>query len=344
MNRQLHTPDALLYLDSALVVQLCAGLDPVALVTDAFLAVRTGRAAVAPEAALRWTAPDGTAARSLVLPARLGASRGCKVINACLGNPARGLPRAQGLILLFDEQTAAPVCVLDAAHISATRTAAVSVAALDAVRGTGRLRGVAFLGCGRLALAHAELFAARCPVETVMLHDVDPERAKAFAARMTGVFPGATVTVTPGARAAVAQADVTVACTTTTVPYIALPWLRPGSTLVNVSLDDATEDVLTGCDHLFVDDWELVAGDDTRLLGRLARAGRVTGPHRPCPPGARAVDAELPELLSGQYPRPVRATDRVVVNPFGMGVHDIALATEVYRLACDRGVGSWLPR
>ncbi|WP_157367944.1 hypothetical protein [Alloactinosynnema sp. L-07] len=45
-----------------------------------------------------------------------------------------------------------------------------------------------------------------------------------------------------------------------------------------VSLDDATEELLLGCDHLFVDDWTLVSDDDTRLLGRLAGAGRVAGP------------------------------------------------------------------
>jgi ornithine cyclodeaminase len=113
---------------------------------------------------------------------------------------------------------------------------------------------------------------------------------------------------------------------------------------LNVSLDDATEELLLGCDHLFVDDWHLIAEDQTRLLGRLATAERVTGPAEPGRPGARRVDADLATLLSGGYERPIAPTDRVVVNPFGMGVHDIAIAARVYAAATHDGVGTRLPR
>src|SRR5690348_4697347 len=102
-------PDVMRYLDGAAVASLCARIDPLAVVSEAFLAVRAGRSGVTPEAALRWTAPDGTAARSLILPARHEDTYGCKIINACLGNVDRGLPRAAGLILLYDRETAAPV-------------------------------------------------------------------------------------------------------------------------------------------------------------------------------------------------------------------------------------------
>ncbi|MGH3759333.1 ornithine cyclodeaminase [Actinophytocola sp.] len=327
------------YLDGAQVAELCAKIDPLEVVTEAFLAVRDGRSAVAPEAALRWTAPDGTAARSLVLPAHHDGAYGCKIINACVGNPDRGLPRAGGLILLYDRETAAPVCIMEGARISALRTAAVSVAALRAVRPLVSVRRVAFLGCGRQARTHLELLRANGAVDSVLAYDQDPARAREFA----DSAPGVEVEVVTEPRAAVSDAPVTVAATTTTTSYVPLAWLPAGAVFLNVSLDDAAEDVLLGAEHLVIDDWHLVSEDRSRLLGRLIGAGRATAPgvHKL---GARQIDTDLATLLSGGYSRPFAAPDRTVINPFGMGVHDVALATRVYRTAEESGAGTLLPR
>jgi ornithine cyclodeaminase len=113
---------------------------------------------------------------------------------------------------------------------------------------------------------------------------------------------------------------------------------------LNVSLDDAEASLLLGTDHLFVDDWDLITSDQHRLLGALAREDRVTGPEREAKPGARHVDADLPTLVSGGYDRPIEAHHRVVVNPFGMGVHDIALAARVYAVARNQSAGLELER
>jgi len=336
--------EALLYLTAAQVNDLCQKIDPLDTVTRAFLAVRAGHAEVTPEAALQWTAPDGTAARSLILPARVTGTYGCKIINACIGNPARGLPRAHGLIVLFNPETAAPVCVLEAARISALRTAAVSIAAVRAVRELAAVRHVAFLGCGRQARTHLELLATRAGMAAVRAYDVHAGRATDFAEQARRLLPRAAITVADGPQAAVRGADLTIAATTTTTPYVALDWVGSGAVFVNVSLDDANEELLLGCDRLFVDDWSLVSEDKTRLLGQLARAGRVAGPGDPPPPDGRRVDADLATLLAGDCQEQVTEADRVVINPFGMGVHDVALAAEVYAAASADGVGSWLPR
>lgn len=336
-------PSSLRYLDGATVASLCARIDPLEVVTEAFLAVRAGRSGVAAEAALRWTAPDGTAARSLILPARHDGAYGCKIINACLGNVDRGLPRAAGLILLYDQETAAPVCIMEGAHISALRTAAVSIAALRAVRPLSTVERVAVLGCGRQARTHLDLLAANGAVASVIAYDRSPAQSEAFAEALRESLPEVKVEIVTDPEPAVRGAQVTFAATTTTTSYVPLAWLPAGSVFLNVSLDDAEEDVLLGAEHLFIDDWDLVSEDDTRLLGRLAQAGRVTAPGATAP-GARQVDADLATLLSGAYRRPIAPTDRTVINPFGMGVHDVAIATRVHATARDAGTGTLLPR
>ncbi|MFH8568049.1 ornithine cyclodeaminase [Streptomyces sp. NPDC017993] len=338
------TPPSITYLPSEDVARICADLPLVDIVQDTLLGFARKEAGLTPEAALRWTTPTGASARSLILPGWSGSSYGCKIINASLGNHRFGLPRAAGLIVLNDPETARPVCVMEGGRISALRTAGVSVAAVRAVRDTAGVTSVALLGCGRQAEVHLELLEAACPdLAEVLLHDQDGARAREFAAEWGAGRPDVAVTVVDRAREAVERARLTIAVTTTTEPYVELDWVPAGATFVNVSLDDATESLLLGCDRLFVDNWDLVAEDDHRLLGVLARAGRVTGPGETAPENGRAVDADLPTLLSGGPGRPVGAEERVVINPFGMGVHDIAVAAAVHAKALELGLGLSLP-
>ncbi|MEW1748993.1 ornithine cyclodeaminase [Streptomyces angustmyceticus] len=339
------TATPITYLDSADVARICADLPVVDIVHDTLLAFAREEAGLTPEAALRWTTASGDSARSLILPGWAAGSYGCKIINASLGNHRSGLPRAAGLIVLNDPETARPMCLMEGARISALRTAGVSVAAVRALRAPGGLTRAAFLGCGRQAEVHLELLAEVCPALTeVTLYDRDGERAEERAASWRGAHPEMTFRVAGHARDAVEGAQLTVAVTTTTEPYVELDWVPAGATFVNVSLDDAAESLLLGCDRLFVDNWDLVAADDHRLLGVLARAGRVTGPGGEAPEKGRAVDAELPALLADPTARPVGAQERVVINPFGMGVHDIAVAAAVHAAAVERGIGLALPR
>jgi ornithine cyclodeaminase/alanine dehydrogenase-like protein (mu-crystallin family) len=166
------------YLHSADVTRLCADLPVVDLVQETLLAVRRGEAGVTPEAALRWTTTAGDSARSLILPAWTGDSYGCKIINASLGNHRHGLPRAAGLIVLNDPETAQPVCVMEGGRISALRTAGVSMAALRAIRGREGIESVAFLGCGRQARVHHELLTQLFPtVGEVLLYDHEDRKS-----------------------------------------------------------------------------------------------------------------------------------------------------------------------
>ncbi|MEW2385556.1 ornithine cyclodeaminase [Micromonospora sp. NPDC047707] len=334
--------DPLLYLSEADVTKLCQSLDPLAIVEDTFRRVARGTAGVAAEAALRWTAPDGTAARSLVLPANSGNTHGCKIINSCLGNLDRGLPRAHGLIVLHDHATAAPICIMEGGVISALRTAAVSAIAVRALRDLSAIRTIAFLGCGRQASTHLNLLVGLCVnLRHILAFDLNVERANRFADNHRSQ---AGIHVAADAEAAVRDAELVVAVTTTTTPYAQLDWLQPGATFLNVSLDDATEPLLLGSDHLIVDDWNLVRNDHHRLLGRLAQAGKVVGPTEPATVNSRHIDADLATVVSGRYERPVHPHHRAVINPFGMGVHDIAIATEIRVAAVQSNTGSLLPR
>jgi ornithine cyclodeaminase/alanine dehydrogenase-like protein (mu-crystallin family) len=58
---------------------------------------------------------------------------GAKLISVFPGNLGAGAPSHQGVVVLFDPHSGAPVCVLEAGEITAIRTASASAVATDAL-------------------------------------------------------------------------------------------------------------------------------------------------------------------------------------------------------------------
>lgn len=331
--------NGLLYLDNPAVLSALAEVDELAVVRDALLRHAAGEVTLPKEAVLRWPAGPGEEARSLALPASLeGDPRraGLKVINANPANPRRGEPRASGLLLLFDPSSARIRCVMQAEHVSSHRTAAVSALALLAF--ASGATSMAVIGAGPLAEAHLRRCGSVLEALTdVRVFDREPERSAALTARGRELLrPQASIRAAGSAEEAVRGADVVIPVTTTSEPYIEHDWLAPEATVVNVSLDDCHAEVFERAALLVVDDWSLVEHDDQRLLGRLARAGRVSGPGRIGAPGGRPVDGELGSYLAREIVRPAGLC---VVNPFGMGITDVALGAAVHERAAALGLG-----
>lgn len=336
------------YLSRKDVEAACKDIDTVAVVRETIRAHGAGQVILPAEACLRWAAPSGASARSLSMPGYVGGMinrSGVKVINANTTNPDRGIPRASGVTLIFDSETARVVCIMDSTYISAMRTASVTVIAAQLL-GNRPLHRAAVLGAGELGAAHVDLLRDRLgDLETIDVFDSVHDRAVALCSTPTRSATARAVRLRSAASAyeAIKDAQLVVTTTTTTEPYIRHRWLRPGALVVNVSLDDVCAEAVLAADHLIVDDWELIRRDDRRLLGRLYRETKLVGPGEVPLSGARAVDASLGDVVCGRYNRR-RAPDHIViVNPFGMAIEDIAIAHHVYDVATRRCIGVELP-
>ena len=91
---------------------------------------------------------------------------GVKLLSLFPGNPAAGLSSHLGLVLLFEPKHGLPVALLDAAELTAIRTAAVSGLAtrLLAREDSGDL---AILGSGEQAHSHLKSMLATRPLRRV---------------------------------------------------------------------------------------------------------------------------------------------------------------------------------
>lgn len=99
----------MIYVGAEDVERICRELDPAAIVRDALILHERGESDLPPETSLRWTTAGGVSARSLNMRGALGGAfgrGGTKIINASLANGRRGVPRASGVALLFDTETA----------------------------------------------------------------------------------------------------------------------------------------------------------------------------------------------------------------------------------------------
>jgi ornithine cyclodeaminase len=158
---------------------------------------------------------------------------------------------------------------------------------------------------------------------------------------------GIAVEIVTQPEAAARQGQLVITTTTTTEGYIPFAWLQPGAILLHVSLDDVLPDVVLQAQCVVVDDWQLVKNDPRRLLGRMYRAGQISGPDdpvrkdgQPC----RRIDAQLGEIITGSKPGRQSQDDIILVNPFGLAIEDVALAASVYQKAQKLGIGQYLER
>jgi ornithine cyclodeaminase len=339
--------DPILYLSRAEVESVCRDIDATEVVREVFRCHGSGTTILPEEAYLPWRNSAEDSLRSLNMPGYLGApfdAAGTKIINGNPGNVARGFPRASGLTLLFDVETARIVCVMDAAHVSALRTASVTMLCAGLFRQYD-VESACIVGAGPIAGMHVRVLPAHLKrLRRLRIYDRDAAAARRLADGARTLCEGVEVEVSESAEHAVRDADLVVPCTTTTVGYIPYAWLKRGALVVHISLDDLMADAVREADLVFVDDWPLVKADPRRLLGRMYRSGELAGPDEDAKPGARKLDGSIGDVVTGRHPGRANRDQIVIANPFGLSIEDVALASRVYALARERGIGTPLPR
>jgi ornithine cyclodeaminase/alanine dehydrogenase-like protein (mu-crystallin family) len=325
------SPDTICLLTRADVLACLADVDPVAVVEDALRLHARGQTVLPAEAYLPWENSRSAYCRSLAMPGALGTGPdgviGLKVINAAVSNPESGLARAGGFTALFDYETGRPRVLAEGALISALRTAAYTIASLRHL-GPAEFTTVAFIGCGNLGLVHADLLRRYFPeVRDLRLFDLRPQAARNLEQKWTA-DGNRKATVCTSVPEALAGAEVVITLTTVSEPYIESDWLDERAFIAHVSLDDIRAEVFAGAAAIYVDDVSLVEDNPRRILGALL--GDRAAP---------SITGTLGEVLCGAL-EAVRPTDgRVVSNPFGMSILDLALLQRVTQVAQANSAG-----
>jgi ornithine cyclodeaminase/alanine dehydrogenase-like protein (mu-crystallin family) len=278
---------------------------------EAFRCLGTGVADLPDRLLLAGTGADAVA---FCYAARLRPGTGavCKFGAVAAGNPLRGLPSVYALVLALHPVTGAPVATLDGAALTELRTAAASALAVDRLArdGAGTL---AVIGCGRQGRAHARALAHRRRYRRIVLSDHTPEHTAAAAAELADL----PVDIAPTLRAAVASADVVVACTTSRTPVWPPGWLRRGATVVSIGSFEPNR-----CEI----DPGVVAGADRVVVDHRAIALRQAGTVMAAVGAGLDPESivELGAVVAGDLPVRQGPDEIIFYNSVGLGVQDAA--------------------
>jgi ornithine cyclodeaminase/alanine dehydrogenase-like protein (mu-crystallin family) len=298
-------PD-LLYLTRAEVAALLPPLlEQVDLAERTYRAMAAGRVELPPKPGIHPRADSFLHA----MPAYLADDdvAALKWVSGYPANRARGLPYISGLIVVNDAGTGVPEAVLDAAEITAARTAAASGACVRRWAPTG-WRRAAILGYGEQGRRHDDVLRALNPDVEVATFD-----------------PRADVSTAEGPREAVKGAEVVVTAgpiVDAPEPPLTTDWLGERWLLQPIDFD-----FYVGPEPVTAAD--LFAVDDIPQFEYYRASGHFAG-------------WPVPEVSTGEAFE--RDGERVVACNLGVGSLDAAFAASVLRRAREEGAGTRLPR
>lgn len=232
-------------------------------------------------------------------------------------------PALRGVICLHSGHDGELLALMDSATVTAWRTGLAAALGTHLLAGPAPAEGpvLGVIGAGAQADLMVRGLGVLRPHRELLVHDLDPDRARAFAARHGG-------RPLTSASAVAAAADTVLLATWSRAPLLTLADTRPGRHVTSLGADEPGKQELSAdlleSALLVVDDRELTAA-----MGALAAAGLP----------ASAADATLSEVLRGDHPGRTSTTARSVYAPVGLPWQDLALAWIAFQRARQRGVG-----
>jgi ornithine cyclodeaminase len=259
-----------------------------------------------------------------IMPGALGAHApfGAKLISVFHENFSLGKPSHQGLVVLFDPESGASVCVVDAGEITAIRTAAASAVATDALARKDARR-LAILGYGEQAAAHARAIGKVRELRSIFIWGRAPERARALAEHLQTEL-SLPVAVVATVQEAVDGAEIVCTLTSAPEPILKGQWVRAGTHLNLVGSSHAgpaeVDNDLVVRSRFIADSREGVLNQGGEFL-RAKAAGLVGDDH---------IVAEIGQVLAGEIQGRRSPEEITVYKSLGHVVQDLASAWALY--------------
>jgi ornithine cyclodeaminase/alanine dehydrogenase-like protein (mu-crystallin family) len=279
----------------------------IAVMEDALAALARGEVHNPLRQAIR--APGARGLLGLMPAWRAGAAPYYALKEVCVfpENPSRGLDTHLGVVILHDGDTGAPLAFVNAAAVTAIRTAAVSAVATKLLAREDAAV-LAIIGKGAQGKSHQQAIPLVRPIRET---------------RMCG--RGESV------EDAVRGADIIVTATNAREPILKREWIAPGAHInaVGSSIVAARElDVETVVQSsLFVDRRESTINESGDYL---ATAGKAV------------IRAELGEILIGTASGRKSDDEITLFKSLGLAIEDLAAAAFLYDKARQTKRGTWV--
>lgn len=255
-----------------------------------------------------------------------------KALGAMPSNVEKGMPRATGLITLFDSATKSPICIMDAQVISAVRTGAVSLLAAKKFVNP-RTTEIGLIGAGvNMRTQLLGLKEALPNLRRVKVHSRG-ESKLSFAIEMSE-RTGLEIIPVDSSKEAVANMAMIVTClpNVTSPVVMAEHVLGHGVTVFNIGCYECEDILLSRMDRVVADVWEQGKHRGAQTHAIAVKHGVID----------ESIIEDLSPILNNK--RPGRLTDRenIFFCPTGLGFEDAVVAWRVYSNAKSKNLGTHL--
>lgn len=252
------------------------------------------------------------------------AVHGVKILSLYPDNPSRKLSSHQGVMVIFDSETGTPLACLDAAVLTAIRTAAASAVGTRALARRDATV-VTLFGAGEQAEWHLKAMRFVRHIREIRICARTRDKAEALARMHANEEYACGIVVDP--QEAVRGADIIVTTTSSKEPVLKGAWLEPGQhiTLVGASTADAREidEVGVARARYFVDSRKSASYQAGELLAAL-NAGLISHGH---------ILAEIGDVLGGLHPGRNSPDEITIFKSHGVPAQDLATGYAIYTRA-----------
>lgn len=257
-----------------------------------------------------------------------------KIVNVHPQNSKVGLRTVMALLVLVNPHTGAPLAIMDATHITDMRTGAASgIASKFLAKKEPKVLGI--IGAGNQARTQMlALITQFGKFDEVRLFDMYPEKAKSLAREFRRHYKDRVgkIKAVADAKAAVADSDIVVTCTSARSPIIHDEWVKPGTHINCIGADapgkqEVDPKVLKRA-YLVIDDWE-----------QASHSGEINVPLTKGELVKEDVDAEIGHVVAGLKRGRQDDQEITVFCSTGLAVQDCLTAKIAYDAATEQKVG-----
>ncbi len=235
------------------------------------------------------------------------------------------------LVPLYRAKTGELLALIEADYLGRMRTGAASgIATKYMAREDAHIAAV--IGTGGQARTQLEAVAAVRKLSSVRAYGRDPERRARFA-QECGEQLGLQVESAPSAEDAVREADIVITATTAAHPVLHGAWIAPGGHINAIGANFPEKREL---DNAAVHRAGIIAVD-SRQQAMLESGDLIQAIGDDA--GRWAVVRELSEIIAGGAKGRTDSRQVTLFKSNGIAIWDIAVATRVFELAVQRGLG-----
>ncbi len=254
---------------------------------------------------------------------------GIKWVSGFASNYKYGLPTITGIIVLNDMETGLPLAVMDGGYITNVRTAAASaVAAKYLANPEARVLGI--VGAGIQGRYHLLSLKEVLPnLEVARVYDINPDVCQRLISLMSEQVPFQ-LQICNSPQEVLEGADVALTATGHLDDRIFKEaWIGKGTLVLPIHTRGWEQSALSQLDKLIVDDWQQFD----------SFVGGSNGYYAPLP----GLYAQLGEIVVGNKPGRENPDERIIDFNVGIAIHDVAMASAVFKMAQESGSGTILP-